>query len=114
MNCPYCGNELSGKDVCARCGKKTEMPKPKVEVEYKEFKVSEFLEIRQKQEVLQAEKESSGSTETDFRVKREDVTKETRPDVKREKRNVFLIAAIILVIITAMAGTWYLLRFFLK
>ena len=114
MNCPYCGNELSGKDVCGRCGKKTEMPKPKVEVEYKEFKVSEFLEIRQKQEILQAEKESSASAGTDFIAKKDGATKETRPVVTRVKSNVFLITAIILVIITAIAGTYYLLRFFLK
>jgi hypothetical protein len=114
MKCPYCGNELSGKAVCGKCGKKTEISKPKVEVEYKEFKVSEFLEIRQKQEILEAEKEPSGSIETDFITKKEGIARETRPVEKREKSNAFLITAVIMVIITAIAGTWYLLRFFLK
>jgi rRNA maturation protein Nop10 len=114
MKCPYCGSELSKKDVCAGCGKKTELSNPSLEVEYKEFKISEFLEIRQKPEIVQTEQEPSGPTKTDYRTTKDGATGETRRAIKREKSNFFLITAIIIVIITAAAGAWYLLRFFIK
>ncbi|MCL5024665.1 MAG: hypothetical protein M1497_15125 [Nitrospirae bacterium] len=46
MKCPRCGAEVKGQDVCGGCGKKFERPRGDIEVEYKDFKISEFLEIR--------------------------------------------------------------------
>lgn len=43
MNCPGCGFDLKGKGICSRCGAKIE---DSIEVEYKDFKISELLEIR--------------------------------------------------------------------
>ena len=51
MKCPDCGAELHGKDRCSKCGKKIELPQKDVEVEYKEFTLSEFLEIRKRPDV---------------------------------------------------------------
>ncbi len=48
MKCPLCGIDLEGKDKCSKCGRKIEDLLRGIEVEYKDFKVSEFLEIRQK------------------------------------------------------------------
>jgi DNA-directed RNA polymerase subunit RPC12/RpoP len=47
MKCTRCGTELKNKEVCPRCGGK--IASQDVEVEYKDFKISEFLEIRRKQ-----------------------------------------------------------------
>jgi DNA-directed RNA polymerase subunit RPC12/RpoP len=45
MKCPDCGKELNEKNVCIQCGKKAESPTEDIEVRYKEFPKSEFLEI---------------------------------------------------------------------
>jgi hypothetical protein len=50
MQCPHCGNEVSGAMLCSKCGRKVSPPKRDIEVEYKEFKVSELLEIRKPQQ----------------------------------------------------------------
>jgi uncharacterized Zn finger protein (UPF0148 family) len=57
MKCPHCGADLKRKDLCGNCGRKIEQA-PEIEVEYKDFKVSEYLEIRQK------EHKTSSGTET--------------------------------------------------
>ena len=45
MKCPNCGKELNEKNVCIQCGKKAESSAEDIEVRYKEFPKSEFLEI---------------------------------------------------------------------
>jgi hypothetical protein len=60
MQCPHCGNELSGALHCSKCGRKAAHPKRDIEVEYKEFKVSEFLEIRKPQQ--ESKEEETGNT----------------------------------------------------
>jgi hypothetical protein len=67
MKCSHCGSDLKGKDICSRCGRKTE-PVPDIEVEYKDFKVSEYLEIRQKEH-----KASSGSEAVAHEGKQRDI-----------------------------------------
>lgn len=48
MNCPACGADLKGKTVCRECGRKMDKSGNTLEVEYKDFKISELLEIRSK------------------------------------------------------------------
>lgn len=48
MKCPHCGTDLKATDLCSKCGRKISPP-PEIEVEYRDFKVSEYLEIRQKE-----------------------------------------------------------------
>ena len=48
MKCAFCGADMKGRAVCGKCGKKTEGMPDRLEVEYKDFKISEFLEIRPK------------------------------------------------------------------
>jgi hypothetical protein len=48
MKCPDCSNELNEKNVCPKCGKKTEPSAEDIEVRYKEFPKSELLEIHAK------------------------------------------------------------------
>ena len=48
MKCPSCGADMKGQPVCSRCGKRTEGAAKGIEIEYKDFRVSELLEIRTK------------------------------------------------------------------
>lgn len=84
----------------------TEIPKPGVEVEYKEFKLSEFLEIRTKQE--SAEPAGTGSTHGNPGAEG------ASPGIWSEKRRLATIMAIIFMAIAAIAGVLSLLRFFIK
>jgi hypothetical protein len=59
MKCPDCGAEVSEKDICGRCGKKIDIPQQHVEVEYKEFTLSEFLEIRKKSDEPGSDRDDS-------------------------------------------------------
>lgn len=59
MKCPGCGAELSGQEACDKCGAK---PENKIEVAYKDFRISELLEIKHikvKPHTAQKEKERS-------------------------------------------------------
>jgi ssDNA-binding Zn-finger/Zn-ribbon topoisomerase 1 len=48
MKCPVCGNKLEKAARCDNCGNDMSRSRNGLEVEYKEFPVSELLEIRQK------------------------------------------------------------------
>jgi hypothetical protein len=48
MKCPACGNKLKKAARCDNCGNDISRSRNGLEVEYKEFPVSELLEIRQK------------------------------------------------------------------
>lgn len=45
MECPSCGEEIKAGKECQECGKRAVPPK-EMEIQYKEFKVSELLDIR--------------------------------------------------------------------
>jgi ribosomal protein L32 len=45
MECPHCGEEMRRGEECKKCGKEV-VPSNEMEVQYKEFKVSELLDIR--------------------------------------------------------------------
>ena len=84
----------------------TETPKPEVEVEYKEFKLSEFLEIRTRQESSEAA--GTGSTHENS------VANGASPGIWSEKRRLATIMVIIFMAIAAIAGVLSLLRFFIQ
>jgi hypothetical protein len=100
MKCPSCGHESEAKAA--------EVPKPEVEVEYKEFKLAEFLEIRRKQGSPEAEEEGTVSAHG------EPGAKEASPGGWDEKRRVAAVMALVFVVIVAIAGVFSLLRFFMK
>lgn len=114
MKCPKCGNELNAKGVCVKCIEKPEKTEEDIEVEYKEFKVSEFLEIRKKQHVPGSEVISKPARIKPQRVTRESIKSSplsrgriTNQD-KNKKLFVFLIA--VLLGIAAITGAVYILR----
>lgn len=116
MNCPYCGCELKDEDICGSCGREIKSAQPDIEVEYKEFKVSEFLEIRKAQQLP-----GKGSSEplpseviTGYPVPsdkyQDKELQQNMPAEKGRKNNTLLYAAWGLIIITAIAGIVYILR----
>jgi len=48
MKCPDCSSELDENNICSNCGMTVERHEQEIEIEYKEFPKSEFLEIRKK------------------------------------------------------------------
>lgn len=116
MKCPHCGNESKRKDVCSRCGEKMEMPEQTIEVEYKEFKVSEFMEIRKRRQnsgkgTEKALTEGAG-TEEDDRTAGNAGIPATHVSLRQKgKRRMFFIAVLLLVVLAVISGAYYLLRF---
>ena len=128
MKCPHCGADLKGKDLCSRCGRKIE-PAPELEVEYKDFKVSEYLEIRQKehktssgteagvQEGEQSRKvplmdeKSAENTRGRTPAEGDRVRTISAPGSPEGKRYSSLAVAIILILLAALAGALYFWRF---
>lgn len=54
MECPHCEEEITTGNKCKKCGKET-LPSKEMEVQYKEFKVSELLDIRMPSPALHGE-----------------------------------------------------------
>jgi hypothetical protein len=122
MKCPYCGNELNGKELCSGCGRKVKIPKQDIEVEYKEFPVSEFLEIRKRHQTSQG-KEKDESTREDLRKQessyetereRPAPVQETKNSIQKtgpvehdNKKKPFSTVIIILLIIAVIIGGYY-------
>jgi hypothetical protein len=118
MKCPHCGNESNRKDVCSRCREKMEMPEQMIEVEYKEFKVSEFMEIRKKKQnsgkgTGKAVTEGAGAEEEGDRTAANAGIPATHVLLLRQKgkRRIFFIAILVFVVLAVITGAYYLLRF---
>ena len=102
MKCPQCGEDTAPGEACERCGKALPAQK-ELEVQYREFKVSEVLDIRMGKDAGAAgetvassgDKEGSGQTE----------------GKRRPKTRLVIITAII-VLALAIIGGLYLSGFF--
>lgn len=118
MKCPHCGNESRRKDVCSRCGKKIEVPEQAIEVEYKEFKASEFMEIRKKRQNSRrkvpekAITEGAGREEKDYRTAGNAGIAAPHVSLRLEgRRRRFFIAVLVLLVLAVITGAYCLLKF---
>ncbi len=103
MKCPQCGKETSPGKVCDKCG---EAAQPhEVEVEYKEFKISELLDIRMARNTGPVRSGQRGK-KTPPLIRRETRTVEARgtEEKSRKKRFLIVIMTLIIVVITAAVG----------
>jgi len=113
MQCLHCGNEVNGVMLCSKCGRKVDPPKRDIEVEYKEFTVSEFLEIRKSQQASVAE----GTSESDTEQKGGPFSLQSPPNMTgkpapgKETKRLLTAFLLILILFGLMAGAYYLLRF---
>jgi len=113
MKCPFCGQESSAAEVCNHCGKKMNKPADDVEIEYKEFTLSEFLEIRKKQEQ---------PGEQGFRRARSSLPDQrgTSPlrkkntYEKKEKNRKYLILIAVIGFTAVIIGGFFLLKLFIQ
>jgi len=106
MECPHCGEELRGGNECKKCGKSV-FPSKEMEVQYKEFKVSELLDIRMTSPVS-PNKGMKNHEPAPWSMDGSNGTCTTE-ETQTMKRTRFFVFAII-VLLAAMAG-FYLLRF---
>ncbi len=101
MKCPTCGQEIKTGQKCENCGN-TPASSPGMEVEYKDFKVSELLDIKMR-------KPAPAKKET---PKTETVGKKHEVRLPAgKKRSWPLVTVFILVIVLILL---FLLRFLLK
>jgi len=128
MKCSHCGAEVRGNDICACCGKKSKGSSPQIEVEYKDFRVSELLEIRSKdhkspvlepdtrdsgeQKVVRADRPAHRETEKQAdpttREERESTEREQEISAglneSKERRSFSLTIVIVLLLLALLAG----------
>jgi hypothetical protein len=106
MECPCCGEEITTGNKCKKCGKGN-LPSKEMEVQYKEFKVSELLEIRMPSPAPQGEgmknpEPAPASEDGSIRTGKA----EEKPAAK--KSHIFMFA--IIALLAALAG-FCLLKF---
>ncbi len=110
MRCPNCDNELDEKHICSKCGKKITVPEPGIEVEYKEFKVSEFLEIRRKQQTSL----DSGEGKAENKDIQERRKYHWIRGISSTDNKLLIVSVAVFLIIAVSIGAFYALQFLLK
>jgi thiol:disulfide interchange protein len=126
MKCPDCGSELDENNICSNCRINVARQEQEIEIEYKEFPKSEFLEIRKKHKAetesaeIPAEKNhkkkktpsntaelKSASAKQSRSIKQK--ARETSRGINKKSLLIFLAG-----LLTAgiLAGVYYLLKLF--
>ena len=101
MKCPKCGTDVTGKRNCSKCGLDIAGFQEEIEVEYKDFKTSELLEIRRKKQA------ASGHEE--IKTLRE----QHEGKAKDEKKPFFFLVAMALILMLIVAGAFFIFRYFI-
>jgi len=106
MECPHCGEKITVGKECQECGKGVLHPK-EMEIQYKEFKVSELLDIRMTSHVpsLEGMKKPEPAPEGG-----NGTTRPAQASKKPSGRRALLVVTAVIVLLAAVAG-FYLLRF---
>jgi hypothetical protein len=104
--CPHCGRETKAEKVCGHCGKDLLSPRG-MEVQYKDFKVTELLDIKMPGQA--PPRKESGKADAG-----RDAMKELPAggNPVGEKRSRFALAAVI--IFLAAAAGFFLLKLLMK
>lgn len=109
MTCPTCNADIAQKKVCTKCGMKIE-PQGKIEITYKDYKISELLEIRHKRSELSApSRQLLNPGKAAAETKRASVLSAKERDAHKKSRTVWGMVALIFAI-AAGAVVFYLLR----
>jgi hypothetical protein len=107
MKCPVCGNKLKKASRCDNCGNDMSRPHNGFEVEYKEFPVSELLEIRQKPQAVRPQRNGGSDTHATLTEARG-----TRGSISlRGKKALFHSIVILLIVLTVIIGVLLLTDF---
>ena len=111
MKCPRCDSDISDKKICSECGFDVEGFRKNLEVEYKDFKTSELLEIRhKKQTAYGSEEKSDAGTYAEKQAPGGETSSEAPG--KGEKKPFPVLSAIALILLL-IAGGFFLFRYFI-
>jgi hypothetical protein len=103
MRCPQCGKETGPGKACERCVEDLP-PQKEVEVEYKEFKISELLDIRMAKNSRPAQ---AGEKAKPLLSKGTKPVKASRTEEKSGKKMSFIvIMTVIIVVLAAIIGLY--------
>ena len=110
MKCPRCDADLTAQRKCSKCDLNVDDYRKDLEIEYKDFKTSELLEIRHKMHPVPSETKTTT-------VKEQPMGK--TPDTKSpskssdDAKNFFPILAIVVLVLILITGAFFLFRFFI-
>ena len=111
MKCPRCDTDITGKRKCGKCGLDFAESRKGIEVEYKDFKTSELLEIRHKKQAAHDYEEIKAVREH----KEEKALRRESPGealCKKDKKP-FSILAVIALILVLVTGVFLIFRYFI-
>ena len=99
---------MTAKKKCVTCAPNAPDPQDEIEVDYKDFKTSELLEIRRKRQAAT----SAAETKTVKEYPGGKVPKSTAPQKTSpcDKENSFPILAVAILILMLIAGAFLLVR----
>ena len=108
MKCPRCNADISTQKKCGKCGFNVADNLDELEVEYKDFKTSELLEIRRKKHMALPGAEVKKFVEQPG----EDVIKREMPANPSldAKKNLFPILTVAVLVLALIIGGLFLVR----
>jgi|PlaIllAssembly_1097288.scaffolds.fasta_scaffold418756_2 hypothetical protein len=108
MKCPRCAADISTQKKCSKCGYNVDDNQGELEVEFKDFKTSELLEIRHKKQTRPPDAETNifmNQPGEDF-INRE---VPANPSLKAKKSS-FSIFAVVVLVLALIIGGLFLVR----
>ena len=111
MKCPRCDADITGKRKCSECGFDVAGPQEEIEVEYKDFKTSELLDIRRKKQAAYEHKDIKTVRE---HKGGESVKRESPWEVlfKADKKP-FPFLTVMALILMLITGVFFMFRYFI-
>lgn len=110
MRCTRCDADITGKRKCDKCGLDFTEYGKEIEVEYKDFKTSELLEIRHKKQAAHGYEEIKAVRGH----KEEKALKRESPEealCKKDKKPSSILAAIVVILV--ITGVFLIFRYFI-
>ena len=103
MKCPSCDADMSAQKKCSKCGFNVADNRDELEVEYKDFKTSELLEIRRKKQTTPPGAETKIFTEQTGKdaVKREIPA---NPSLEAKKSSLPILTVLVLILALIIGG----------
>jgi len=111
MKCPRCDTDITGKRKCSKCGLDVAGSKDEIEVEYKDFKTSELLEIRHKKQA--AHEREDIKTIREHKGEKELKSEAPGKAFYKAERRQFPFPAALAMILTLIAGAFFIFYYFI-
>jgi len=106
MECPRCGEEITDGTECKKC-RKGAVPPKEMEIQYKEFKISELLDIRMTSHISSGEE----IKKSEFVPEKGDGSnRAARASKEPYDKKTLLVVTVVISLLAVIAG-FYLLRF---